>query len=117
MSTLQTGKKYEQLALQYLKKQGLKSITQNYHCRLGEIDLIMKENTTLVFVEVRFRRNPNYGNGIESITHSKIQRIIKTAEHYLMLYQQKTQCVRFDAIGIDANHKIQWIKNAFTAES
>lgn len=114
---LQIGKKYEQIALQYLKKQGLKPITQNYHCRLGEIDLVMEDNATLVFVEVRFRRNPNYGNGIESITHSKIQRIIKTAEYYLMRYQEKNRCVRFDAIGIDANQTIQWIKNAFTAES
>lgn len=114
---LQIGKKYEQIALRYLKKQGLKPIMQNYHCRLGEIDLVMEDNDTLVFVEVRFRRNLHYGNGIESITHSKIQRIMKTAEHYLMRYQEKNRCVRFDAIGIDASHKIQWIKSAFTPES
>ena len=83
---------------------------------MGEIDLIMIDQQTLVFVEVRLRNNPNHGSGAESVTRSKIRKIVKTAEFYLMKYPipGNLDC-RFDVISMD--NKIDWIQNAFTLDS
>jgi len=90
-------------------------VLQNYHCRFGEIDLIMQDNKTLVFVEVRLRSNSKFGSAGASITPQKQQKLIATAQHYL---QQHGDCLcRFDAILMDkadAKH-IEWLRNAFDA--
>lgn len=84
---------------------------------MGEIDLIMKDKELLVFVEVRYRHDPDYGHGIETITRTKINRIIRTAEFYLQQknLNNKVFC-RFDVIGINAAKKILWLKDAFRVE-
>lgn len=114
---LQAGLQAEKAARHFLKQQGLRLITHNYRCKYGEIDLIMKEKDTLVFVEVRFRNDQGHGNSMETIGYSKQNKLIKTALSYLqtqqMLYCKKS---RFDVIGIDAQQTIQWIKNAFEVE-
>lgn len=109
------GKVAEQLACDYLTENGLKFIDKNFHSRYGEIDLIMQHQNTLVFIEVRYRKNLNYGGAKESITPSKQQKIQKTALFYM---QQKGReyNARFDVIamtGENLNLKIEWIKNAF----
>ncbi|MDO8827163.1 YraN family protein [Methylophaga sp.] len=111
---LQSGKQAEQLACDYLLKQGLKLIQRNFHCRRGEIDLIMQDGQTLVFVEVRYRRNDSHGGALESITSFKQSRIITTAQHYLMQSGWSFNC-RFDVIAISAGtaDKIVWIRDAF----
>jgi putative endonuclease len=111
---LQSGKQAEQLACDYLKKRGLKLIQRNFHCRRGEIDLIMQDGTTLVFIEVRFRRNAYHGSALESITSTKQSRIITTAQHYLMQSGWPHNC-RFDAIAVtaDSPDQILWIQDAF----
>lgn len=111
---LQSGKLAEQLACDYLKQQGLKLIQRNFHCRHGEIDLIMQDGQTLVFVEVRYRRNAYHGSALESITSTKQSRIITTAQHYLMQSGWPHNC-RFDAIGVTAGSTDQtlWIRVAF----
>ena len=107
----------EALAKKHLQRAGLQWITSNYHCYFGEIDLIMKDHHTLVFIEVRLRNNANFGSGIESISQHKQQRIIITAKHYLQQYQLTNHIdCRFDAIGIQKNKKITWIKNAFNVQ-
>ncbi len=117
MTHLLNGQRAEQMALQFLKRQGLKLITKNYPCYFGEIDLIMSDQSTLVFVEVRFRSNQRYGSAIESITSAKIRRITKTAWHYLAKHKQMQQrTTRFDVIGIEFDFKINWIKNAFEVQ-
>jgi putative endonuclease len=103
----------EQLAATFLTQHGLKLVTQNYHCRFGEIDLIMKEGETLVFIEVRLRTNRQFGHVGESISPRKQQKIIQTAQHFLM--QHGEHACRFDAVlmdKIDAN-RIEWVRNAF----
>lgn len=75
------GLHYEKLALKYLKKQGLKFSGKNYHCRLGEIDLIMLDHEGIVFIEVRYRANSNYGSGLDTVTRSKQQKLRLTAQH------------------------------------
>ncbi len=111
---LQSGKQAEQLACNYLEKQGLKLVQRNFYCRRGEIDLIMCDGQTLVFIEVRYRRNGYHGSALESITSSKQSRIITTAQHYLMQSGWAHNC-RFDVIAITPTQpdQILWIRDAF----
>ncbi len=113
--SLQIGYAAENSARSYLLTQGLTWIRSNFRCRLGEIDLIMKDNTHLVFIEVRTRASSSYGGAIESITASKKKKILKTASFYLLtnkIYDKYP--VRFDVLCIDAKPaQVEWIKNAF----
>lgn len=113
-----TGKQAEQFACHYLQKQNLTLITQNYHCRRGEIDLIMQDQYTLVFVEVRYRKNARFGSALESVDHRKQAKIITTAEHYLLQNRQQYSDYRFDVIAVMPEQnkdvpEIKWLKNAF----
>lgn len=113
---IQRGAQAETLAAQYLRQQGLKLLAQNYRCRFGEIDLIMQDGTTLVFIEVRLRRHADFGGAAASIDTRKQQRIIRTAQHYLAHLARTPPC-RFDAVLMDGieNDRVQWLKNAFDA--
>jgi putative endonuclease len=117
-STQQTGQAAETLACNHLEKNGLRLVTRNYRCRMGEIDLIMQDKTHLVFIEVRFRSRIDYGSGSESVTHAKQVKLLRTAHYYLQ--QQgltEKQACRFDVVAITQdqhNPTIEWIKNAFT---
>jgi putative endonuclease len=109
------GGQAESQAAAYLRQQGLKLIASNYHCRFGEIDLIMRDGKTLVFVEVRLRSNDSFGGAASSITGAKRQRLVQTAQHYLQ--QHGEAACRFDAVlmrSLDMRD-IEWIQNAFEA--
>jgi putative endonuclease len=108
------GSQYEQLALNYLLQQKLKQIEQNYFCKWGEIDLIMQDKDFIVFVEVKYRKKTQYGHPLETITRSKQLKIKKTALLYLQKKNINNAFCRFDAISIDNNNEITWIKSAFT---
>lgn len=117
--TQQIGAEAETLACKYLIKQGLKLVTKNFRCRTGEIDLIMRDQQTLVFVEVRLRDNQDFGGGVGSIVHSKRQKIIRTASFYLQKIRgYNTQICRFDVVAIEKNqqNKLEWIKDAFQVQ-
>ncbi len=107
------GTAAETIAADYLLKQGLSLITRNYSCRFGEIDLIMQDSKTTVFVEVRLRSNSTFGGAGMSITKSKQEKLSRTAEHYLQ--QHGNVACRFDAILMNKANvaHIEWIKNAF----
>jgi putative endonuclease len=115
----QTGDEAERVAENFLIARGLTLVTRNYHCRFGEIDLIMRERDTLVFVEVRLRRgrkDRDFGGAAGSITAKKQARIIAAAQHYLSGMKQLPPC-RFDAVlmnGITVND-VEWLTNAFEA--
>lgn len=115
VSTVTTGHCAEQLACAYLEKQGLTLIEKNYTIQGGEIDLIMRHAEHLVFVEVKMRMNISHGDAIEVISPQKIQRIIRTAKHYLLAHDStEREYGRFDVVGIHAkSSEIIWIKNAF----
>ena len=83
---LKLGQEAEDACCLYLKSKGLKLITKNFSCRFGEIDIIMLENNILVFIEVRYRKNNNFGGALESVTYAKQKKLRNTAE----LYLQKT---------------------------
>ncbi|BCM25904.1 YraN family protein [Methyloradius palustris] len=112
------GSQAEKLAAVYLQEQGLKLVTSNYHCRFGEIDLIMRDDKTLIFVEVRLRSSTLFGGAAYSINASKQKKLIITAEHYLQQHTAvaKLAC-RFDTILMDKTsaQNMQWIQNAFDA--
>ncbi len=113
---MSTGAQAEQWAVQFLQKQGLKLLAQNYRSRFGEIDLIMRDGATLVFIEVRLRRNADFGGAAASIDTHKQQRIVRTAHQYLASLTHVPPC-RFDAVLMDniKDQNVQWLKNAFGA--
>lgn len=110
------GQEFEQEALKFLRRKHLKLIESNYTVKCGEIDHIMQEQDSLVFVEVRYRKEDDYGEGLESVSKSKQAKLIRAAKTYLQehaLYD-KIAC-RFDVVSIDKQHQINWIQNAFDA--
>ncbi|MDD3053622.1 MAG: YraN family protein, partial [Endomicrobiaceae bacterium] len=112
ISNTDIGKNYEQIAVKYLKGLGYKIIEQNYRLLpIGEIDIIVKDKKTLVFVEVKFRQNKDYGNPSEFVNKSKQLKITKTALYYIKINSVKSD-IRFDVISI-CNDDIEHIKNAF----
>ena len=110
----------ENAALHYLQKKRLILVTRNFRCKLGEIDLIMQDTATLVFIEVRCRNHAQYGNGADSITIAKQQKILRAASLYLLQKQRhSTPECRFDVVsvsGLPPAAKITWIKSAFLVE-
>ncbi len=115
--TNKRGQWAEKLAEKYLIKQGLKLVERNYSCKRGEIDLIMWEQNTIAFVEVRYRENEQYGGGVESIDFRKQEKIRTTAMHFLQKnHSHQDHSCRFDAVIINGKPdqpSLNWIKNAF----
>lgn len=112
------GQNAESTALAHLQKAGLKLIERNYACRRGEIDLIMQDRDNIALVEVRQRSHSQFGSAAESVTVHKQRRLIAAAGHWLVNHpEHANQALRFDVIGIDADGQLDWIRNAFQAES
>lgn len=106
----QQGQFWEQRALTFLQQRGLTVVMTNYTCRGGEIDLIMRDRDTLVFVEVRQRDGTGYGGAAASISPAKIRRLVRAAQTYLLRYTRLPPC-RFDVLAVDAD-RIDWLRNA-----
>ena len=113
-NSLSAGARGEQAALAYLLKRGLRLVERNYRCRFGEIDLILRDGETLVFVEVRMRSSTLFGGGAASIDGRKQQRLLRAARHYLGAASSLPPC-RFDAVLLDGDRdgQIDWLVNAF----
>lgn len=105
------GQAAEDAALHYLQQQGLKLLQRNFRCKGGEIDLILQQQHTLVFVEVRKRTDARYGGAAASVTARKQARLVLAAQVFLQRYRTPPAC-RFDVIAIDGE-RLSWIKNAF----
>ncbi|MBA7930375.1 YraN family protein [Klebsiella sp. RHBSTW-00215] len=110
----QTGDAWEIQARRWLESQGLRFIAANAHERGGEIDLIMRDGSVTVFVEVRYRRSANYGDAAASVTPQKQQKLLKAARLWLSRHNGSFETVdcRFDVVAFTGND-IQWLKNAF----
>lgn len=106
----QEGQAGEDRALAYLQGRELKLVERNFRCKGGEIDLIMRAQEVLVFVEVRKRKNTRYGGAAASITAQKQARMVHAAQIYLQQYKIPPAC-RFDVVAIDGE-KINWLTNA-----
>lgn len=111
------GKQAEQHATHYLEQQGCEVVARNFHCRLGEIDIIARDGGTLAFIEVRCRQNPRFGSAAESVTRSKQQRILAAAQLYLAKQPRSDLPCRMDVIEAQPDTQGQWhfnwLKNAF----
>jgi putative endonuclease len=115
-TTKQAGDAAEDRALAHLLVHGLRLVTRNYrtpHRGGGEIDLVMRDGATLVFVEVRQRASRAFGGAAASVGHAKRQRIVLAARHYLMRLADPPPC-RFDVVSVEAGG-IEWLRAAFDA--
>lgn len=117
MNNRALGSEYEEMAAQFLAKKGYQILQKNFRCKSGEIDLIAEHEGTLVFVEVKFRKNTMFGSPFEAVGHTKQRKICQTARYYLLKnkYSEQYSC-RFDVIGIIGKQKevqIEHIENAF----
>ena len=108
----------EEIAAEFLENKGLKILNMNYRNRYGEMDIVARDEETLVFVEVKMRKDDDAGHPLEAVDARK-QKIIRNLARYFMYnegYDDDTWC-RFDVVGIIGNGtdtpKISWIKDAF----
>lgn len=113
-----SGQKAEAIAASYLSNHDVRIVEQNFHSRFGEIDLVaLDNNDTLIFIEVRYRKNESMMQVAETIDPAKCRKIIKTSEYYLTKNpEHRHKKYRYDFIGIVGDLKqplIEWIKNAF----
>ncbi len=95
------GARAEAMAAEFLVARGLTIVARNFRIRRGEIDLIARDGDTLVFVEVRLRRNSAFGGAAASITSAKSARLIVAARYYLAGLSPEPPC-RFDAVLLDS---------------
>ena len=117
--TTDKGKQTEQRVEQFLLAQGLTLRARNFSKPSGEIDLIMQDGNTLVFVEVRLRKAGNQVSAVESVDYRKQQRLIRTANWYLQSAKLYDKCAcRFDVVATNNDgdgEKMLWVKDAFSA--
>jgi len=110
------GRQGEQLAAQFLHAQHYVIVARNYRCTFGEVDLIVQDRETLVFVEVRTQSGPTFGDPLESVTLRKQRQIAKVATHYTLRHHIDNRPLRFDVIGIRwecGEPRISHVKGAF----
>jgi putative endonuclease len=115
-----TGDAFEDRALAHLKRAGLKLVARNFSTRFGELDLIMRDGAALVFVEVRYRRNRNFGSAAASVTARKRERLIRAAAGFLAAHpEHAARTCRFDVVafeGAPEQPDTDWQRGAFDAE-
>lgn len=100
-------------AAAYLKRKGYQILEQNFRCRQGEIDLIARDGSYLVFIEVKYRSSLKDGGSLEAVDRRKQRRIIRVAEYYLCMHpEQAALPCRFDVIGMEGS-RIRLLRNAF----
>ncbi len=114
------GLSAEACARQFLEARGLITITSNYRCKLGEIDLVMQASELLVIAEVRLRRPSRFGGAAASVSSAKQRRIIKTTQYFLQQFPiYAAQRCRFDIVAYDGHCANEiaptWIQGAFSA--
>jgi putative endonuclease len=106
------GQSAEARAEAFLAAKGLTPVARNWRCRFGEIDLIMQDGATRVFIEVRLRSRSDFGGAAASVTASKQHKLLAAARQYLATLKTLPPC-RFDVVAITGNAAPDWIKNAF----
>jgi len=123
VTTRVVGHGWEDYAASVLQREGLRILARRYSCRLGEIDLIAADGSTLVFVEVRFRSSSDFGTAAATVTPAKRRRIMQTARHFIMRHAELAENpMRVDIVAIQQSPgsprtapEVQWIRAAFDA--
>jgi putative endonuclease len=117
-SSVQSGKDAELQALTHLQQRGLHLLAQNWLCRRGELDLVMLDGDTVVFVEVRYRKHAQWGGALASIDERKRQKLILAAQFFLQSERRWADYpCRFDVVAMESTPSgtvdLNWLKNAF----
>lgn len=108
------GKEAEDRALHWLREQGLRLIQRNARCRVGEIDLIMQDQDTVVFIEVRRRTNTRFGGAANSVNWHKQQKLLRAARYLIATHAHWSNApCRFDVVAFEGNLTPIWYKDAF----
>ena len=120
ITALTRGKRAEQQAERWLRRQGLRSVARNVRCRLGELDLIMMDGDILAIIEVKQRASAAFGGAAASVTRHKQRRIVAATRWWLSSHpDQSERVIRFDVLALDGpapQPQIHWINGAFDAE-
>ncbi|WP_457639688.1 YraN family protein [Persephonella sp.] len=115
MKSYETGRLFEDKAVEYLRKKGYRILDRNFKTKYGEIDIIAVDGSTLVFIEVRYRKNSSFGTPEETLDYRKIRKIVNTANRYISIKNMENFDIRFDVIAVDKNG-LRHIINAFEGE-
>lgn len=114
-----SGQAAEDLACRHLEERGLRLLARNWRCRSGELDLVMLDGDTVVFVEVRYRRHASWGGAMASVDARKRGKLISAAQYFLLMEPRwgRHPC-RFDVIAFDRPTaqgplQLNWLQNAF----
>lgn len=113
MNNRKQGNDFEKLAADYLKNKGMSIIKMNFYCKMGEVDIIAKDENYLVFVEVKYRKSTSKGSAAEAVNFNKMRKISRVADFYMYSHKVSPDTsVRFDVIAIEEGH-LEHIINAF----
>lgn len=114
------GDAVESAAREHLLRAGLRAVAANASYRQGELDLVMLDGETLVFVEVRYRGSNAYGGGAASIDAGKRRRLVRAAQIFLASHRGHAGCAcRFDVVEASGDPQaptLHWLKDAFRAD-
>lgn len=112
------GTRYEEMACDYLHKNGVHMLEKNFRCRQGEIDIIGQDKETLVFFEVKYRATMKNGAAEEAVTPEKQRKICRTADYYRYCHNYgEDRPIRYDVIAINGKGTemtLVWYQNAFS---
>jgi putative endonuclease len=118
---LRAGQAAELYARGFLEHRGLQHLLSNYCCKVGELDIVMRDQDILVIVEVRYRTHAHFGGAAASISQQKQQRISRATQQLLRTNAAWSRlALRFDVValtGTPPNTHVDWRRRAFYAES
>jgi len=112
------GRRGEALAEEFLAARGCRTIARNFRCRAGEIDLVVRDGATIVFVEVRSRRGDRAGTPFESVDRRKQAQVARVARHFLAARGLGDRDARFDVVGVRFDREppeVEHVPGAFDA--
>ena len=115
MNRIETGQKAEDLAAEHLRSKGWSVVERNFRCKVGEIDLVMKDGEEMVFVEVRARASGGFGGAAASVDAAKRRKVVRAARVWLAARGWEGPC-RFDVVAIEGG-RLEHIPAAFEADS
>jgi putative endonuclease len=110
----------EQAAERFLRKKRYVIVARNYRCKAGEVDIVALDHGTVVFVEVKTRRQPGFGDPIEAVDTRKQRQVVRAARHFIAEHRLHDRNARFDVVGVwwEGEHvRCELVENAFEANS
>lgn len=108
------GSEYEKLAVIFLKNQGYEILERNFRCRMGEIDIIAREEEYLCFIEVKYRKNDRQGGALYAVNNKKQQTISRVSSYYIMRNRLPDATpIRYDVVGITGS-SVELVRNAYS---